>query len=261
MTTTIKKRKVTCLVCVFGLGLGTTQVLQRTGWYLSSRGNSFHKWWWCNSWSKWWRMTPSVSRARPASNSSPRGSTNWRKRPDVPWRCWPTIFRGMLATPSWRNTTVRSGCWNRPGMRPRSCKWRWGTFASSTPCPFFRCPCRPFPRPLVWPNWRKGISPTSSAPGPTKTTWGPYHPRRLTCPIAWASRAARTSSSGTLTKWHVGCCSISNRNSWPTASRTSNCSSKGVSPSSAISKPWRISTPSIKWPSLRHATAICAPTG
>ena len=30
-------------------------------------------------------------------------------------------FRAMIATPSWRNTTVRSGCWNRPGTGPRSC--------------------------------------------------------------------------------------------------------------------------------------------
>ena len=43
--------------------------------------NTSPTWWWPKP---KWRMTPFVSRARPASNSSPRGSTTWRKRPDVP---------------------------------------------------------------------------------------------------------------------------------------------------------------------------------
>ena len=43
--------------------------------------NTSPTWWWPK---RNWRMTPYVSRARPTSNSSPRGSTTWRKRPDVP---------------------------------------------------------------------------------------------------------------------------------------------------------------------------------
>ena len=43
--------------------------------------NTSPTWWWPKP---KWRMTPSISRARPASKSSQRGSTTWRKRPDVP---------------------------------------------------------------------------------------------------------------------------------------------------------------------------------